>query len=244
MERFVEQRQQLYYGEYRYGLAVNFEHAGRLRNLDPATIIKRVNWINNLQAPWVTTKDRDSINTDYLEYMLEIAGEVRARHTKFKRVTSYYRLAFYSNDLLVLEDMATKFTRGETMRLTEAQDTLPADVVYLKKSVWRYRTFLSNILAPLRPGIWSGGLARPWRRLKNDPDQLATFANFVLSRPEQFGVTPQLRERLSNPYYVIRDSHFIDHMDPGDALMLAMILPGVVRKTLPIMTAPPAEPIA
>jgi hypothetical protein len=69
------------------------------------------------------------------------------------------------------------------------------------------------------------------------------LANFLHSRRDTLRVSPALDKWANGTFigYVrnlsySRSYYFVDHDHPNEGTMLSLVLPGIVRKTMPIQT--------
>jgi hypothetical protein len=110
------------------------------------------------------------------------------------------------------------------MRLVrQAVISKPAGVVQLQESKYAYRTYL--------------------RERKYTKDQRDMLANFLHSRRDTLRPSPALSEWANGTFvgYIrnlsySRSYYFVDHDHPNEGTMLSLVLPGIVRKTMPIET--------
>jgi hypothetical protein len=99
--------------------------------------------------------------------------------------------------------------------ITRAQVSLPENVVLLKEPKRKFRTYLKDCWVP--------------------ESQSPILRKFLLSRRDCYDFTPLFKSRLEHWDRFYTMSHFfIDHDDPKDLLMLELVVPGLIRKTLPI----------
>jgi hypothetical protein len=101
--------------------------------------------------------------------------------------------------------------------------TRPAGVIQLQESKYGYRTYL--------------------RERKYSLDQRNMLANFLNSRRDTLRVSPALDNWVNGKFigYIrnhsySRSYYFVDHDHPNEGTMLSLVLPGIVRKTMPIET--------
>jgi hypothetical protein len=58
---------------------------------------------------------------------------------------------------------------------------------------------------------------------------------FLLGRQDLFRISGSFQEKLERPgRLATQDYHFLDHNDPDLLLMLSLVCPGIINKTLPI----------
>jgi hypothetical protein len=139
----------------------------------------------------------------------------------FKTVVSFNTVCIYTNRRGLADRLGND---GVHMRLVrQAVLTRPANVVQLQESRYAYRTYL--------------------RERKYTKDQRDMLANFLHSRRDTLRVSPALDEWANGTFvgYIrnlsySRSYFFVDHDHPNEGTMLSLVLPGIVRKTMPIET--------
>lgn len=204
-------RDRLFFDCYQYGMCFRFYHSGRMRSLDHAAIKKSVAWARNSAL----LTQRDIITDHYLQHMLDLSDAITAITQPFKRVVYSDWQYFYTNCPEIFAGLAAmpgvKYTT-----YTKAVIDRPRDTVILQHSDYAWRSYFQERMYP--------------------QEQIALLSNFILSRDQQFKITNTWRERLPQKWCYINRSFFVDHHDQRDALLLNMVIPGCVRKTLPIVS--------
>jgi hypothetical protein len=126
----------------------------------------------------------------------------------------YDHVFLYTNELTTLEYMS-QVEYIDRWLIGQAVVVYPKDTVMLVNPVHQYRTFLKS---------------RWW-----DPDTSARIKKFLLGRQDLFRIPAGFREKLERPgRLATRDHHFVDHDNPDLLLMLSLVCPGIINKTLPI----------
>lgn len=149
------------------------------------------------------------------EQLLLLCAEINAIDLPFKRIVYTDWQYFYTNHPEIFEALA-KFPGVEHVSYQQAKLDQPRDVIVRKHSNYQWRSYFRE--------AWYTG------------DQVHALGKFLLSRPDQFAMTAYWRRKWNAPKYMyITRSNFVDHRDQNDALLLQMVLPGCVRKTLPIV---------
>jgi hypothetical protein len=142
----------------------------------------------------------------------------------FKTVVSFNTVCIYTNRRGLADRLGRLGNDGVHMRLVrQAVLTRPAGVVQLQESRYAYRTYL--------------------RERKYTKDQRDMLANFLNSRKGTLRPSPALSEWVNGMFvgYIrnlsySRSYYFVDHDHPNEGTMLSLVLPGIVRKTMPIQT--------
>ena len=224
-----DERSSLYYSEYEYCVTLNISNASCLRDLKPvrfeAAIRNAKYWDEQERGGAYQMRGRDiwehtpkeSALRETRDILLEEAGE-------YKAVISYNVLSLYTNNLRLADRIVELDNPGVRPHLVrQAVITRPAGVVQLRESKHGYRTYL--------------------RERKYSYDQRQMLLNFLKSREGTLRPCGSLltwlgtgRHRyMINPNYS-RSYYFVDHDHPNEGTMLSLVMPGIVRKTLPIET--------
>jgi hypothetical protein len=169
-----------------------------------------------VRHPWDGTA-KESALRETRDVLLEEDGE-------YKAVISYNVLSLYTNNVQLADQFVKLGNDGVRLHLVrQAVITKPAGVVQLQESKYGYRTYL--------------------RERKYDYDQRQMLLNFLKSREGTLRPCGSLltwlgtgRHRyMINPNYS-RSYYFVDHDHPNEGTMISLVIPGIVRKTLPIET--------
>ncbi len=222
----VEQdhRSSLYYAQYEWCVTLHISDASCLRDLKTvrfeAAVRNAKHWSEHDRfskdfRSWSPTKE--STLRETRDILLEEAGT-------YKAVISYNILSLYTNNLRLTDRFAKLGNPGVQLHLVrQAMITRPAGVVQLRESKHGYRTYL--------------------RERKYSHDQRQILLNFLNSRVGTLRPCGSLLTWLGtgqhrfmiNPNYS-RAHYFVDHDHPNEGTMLSLVMPGIVRKTLPIET--------
>lgn len=181
-------------------------HSQVLRGLDRVKIAKYIKHrnIKFVESHWFTPIDEHS-ERELFKLLDKILQLDKPNKVIFYQGTVYV----YSNQLEQLEDL---ITYGE---IKQAELSLPKDVILLKNPKWHYRTYFNE--------------------LRLDSSQRKTIRNFLRDRKDAFGRSRFFDYKLDTAmFFYITNYNFVDHDNIQDALMLNLVCPGIVRKTLPI----------
>jgi len=219
-----DDRSSLYYNQYEWCVTLHISEASCLRDLKTvrfeAAIRNAKHWSEHDRfsqdfRSWSPTKE--SALRETRDILLEENGE-------YKSVVSFNVLSLYTNNLKLADQFARLGNDGVHLHLVrQAVITRPAGVVQLRESKYGYRTYL--------------------RERKYSYDQRQMLLNFLKSREGTLRPCGSLltwlgtgRHRyMINPNYS-RSYYFVDHDHPNEGTMLSLVMPGIVRKTLPIET--------
>ena len=223
-----DDRSSLYYNQYEYCVTLHISDVSCLRDLKTvrfeAAIRNAKYWAEQemlqnrrpVRHPWDGTA-KESALRETRDVLLEEDGE-------YKAVISYNVLSLYTNNVQLADQFVKLGNDGVRLHLVrQAVITKPAGVVQLQESKYGYRTYL--------------------RERKYDYDQRQMLLNFLKSREGTLRPCGSLltwlgtgRHRyMINPNYS-RSYYFVDHDHPNEGTMISLVIPGIVRKTLPIET--------
>jgi hypothetical protein len=131
-----------------------------------------------------------------------------------KKMIQYDTVFLYTNDLEIIEDMSQVGYISQ-IKIGQAVTVYPKDTVMLQNPVHQYRTFLKH--------KW-------W-----DQETSNHIKKFLLGRQELFRIPKSFLEKLQRSgRLATQDHHFVDHNDPDLLLMMSLVCPGIINKTLPI----------
>jgi len=210
LEILQEPRSQLFYNQYQYRMQFYQRFAWCMRSYDHADIDRRLKNYRGAKANHLPTLTEQQHYWD-LHSMCDL---LRALPDSCKKMIQYDQVFLYTNDLYIIEDMSQIDYIGQ-IKIGQAVVVYPKDTVMLQNPVHQYRTFLKS--------KW-------W-----DPDASARIKKFLLGRQDLFGIPKSFCKKLERPgRLAIRDHHFVDHDDPDLLLMLSLVCPGIISRTMPI----------
>jgi len=221
----LDNRSSLYYAQYEWCITMNISEASCLRYLEPgrfeAAIRNAKHWAEN--AKWSDRTDRAWSITK--ETALRETREVLlAETTPFKTVVSFMTVSVYTNHRDLADRLVTLGNDGVRVRLVrQAVISRPANVVQLRESKYAYRTY--------------------FKERKYSLEQRLMLVNFLNARKDTLHpcgalvswLTGQFLGYVQNRSYS-RSHYFVDHDHPNEGTMLSLVMPGIVRKTMPIET--------
>ena len=218
----TDDRSSLYYDQYEWCITINISEAPCLRHLGSAQFESAIRNARHWAEKDIWTDRSWSVTK---ETALRETRDVLVTETHpFKTVVSFNTVCIYTNRRRLADRLVRLGNDGVHMHLVrQAVLTKPANVVQLQESKYAYRTYL--------------------RERKYTKDQKDMLANFLHSRRDTLRVSPALDEWTNGTFvgYVrnlsySRSYYFVDHDHPNEGTMLSLVLPGIVRKTMPIET--------
>lgn len=207
-----ESRDRLYFDKYLYSFRAYLLEANLLRSWDHVEIDRRIDIRKNRQSAWHrswTASQQD------LENLHQICDKILSWGADHKKVLYYNHLYLYSNDIEFMNALSQiPFLRWT--EIAEAKVNRPRGVVMLNDPKHKLRTYFRD------------------RWLSEE--QSSEFKNFLLSRRNIFHFTEIFADNLSrfrNRLH-LGQHNFVDHDSAQELLMLDIVCPGLIRKTLPI----------
>jgi len=203
-------RDRLYWDRYQYVINFHLPWAGKLRNLF------RPGWTNYRPDYIRLAGPRDASNIRNVQAVVALLLSYK---DQYRSVITCDWLSVYTSDIELINQLVPLIpATGNPPEYHRCAITRDRDVVVLNKTQHQYRTYFNQMC-----------LDRPEKQ---------RLLNFVSNRGDYFRITPGLRRRLESDWSWcnLDRSNFLDHHDANDVLMLSLVLPGIVRMTVPIQT--------
>lgn len=223
-----------FYNKYRYCVTFYLDEVSALKTLDhgyiDAVISRRQLWREVAQQRWVTTRraHNGTIPKTILTHrwkeitektsndLHELAEILISTSIDFKLVTSVNQSWIYSNSQTLLKKI-DKLSCAGYKQYTEAVISRPKNTIKLKSSKYRNRSYCKSI--------------------KLTDREKETIMNFLVNQGDHIRISPALLTWFKTPYHRTQDYFFIDHLDESWLVMLSLVHPGLIRKTVEIITA-------
>lgn len=204
-------RNQLYFGQYQYCISFYLKNVNVLRDLDPIKVLKSIQYRNQWAPSHIS---RGTITQEEQHELIQVCDYLRSRAHPFKRTVTTHFVYLYTNhpdDFVDLND-----TGGLVVGpCTQIDLCLQPDAVTLKNPRHKYRTFFRE----------------RWLR----DHELQNLRSYFLSRAEDFRLSPGFRMLVEGRRMWLMSNYFVDHDEPQADFLINMAVPGVVKKTLPIV---------
>ena len=220
-----------FYGKYRYCIAFTLDEANALKSLDhqyiDAIIERRILWREVAQQRWtggsqnfkhtILSKRWRDITDETSEDLHNFAEILISTPAEFKLVTSVNQGWVYTNTISLIKKLKS-LDYLSNKDYTEAVVTRPKDTVKLKTPKHTHRSYLKSI--------------------KLTYQQKQNLINFFANQTDHVRVAPAFNKwLLESPYLRTQDYFFIDHIGESWLIMLGLIYPGLIRKTMEILPA-------
>jgi hypothetical protein len=222
-------KDRLFYDRYEYCFGFTLAEATVLRGLKhdliDARLDQRIEWREMARKRWKQSMDTmgwNLINDQVREDLHSVCDTIITSGTDCKIAVSHHVGYLYTNDLSVIEQLRNlKYKSGlpllSNMRYTRALVNRPKNTVLLKKSLYKRRSYFNYI--------------------RLTPQEKENIRNFFDHHQGHIRMSPSLNEFLhEKPYQRTVDHYFIDYNDEQWLTMLALIRPGLIRKTQDIVT--------
>jgi hypothetical protein len=204
---------------------VNFrlDEVSCLRELDHAYIdsildrrihYREITQQRSIKSTILTRRWRD-ITAETRQNLHALAEILLTSRDDFKLVTSVETAYVYTNSAELLAQIdALSFLRW--LQYTRAEINRPANTIRLRRSNYAHRAY--------------------FRILKLTETEKQQLANFFANQQAAVRISPSMTAWFTEPYVRTQDYFFVDYTGEAWLTMLALIRPGLIRKTVDIVT--------
>ena len=219
-------KDRLFYNRFQYCLGFYLDEATCLRELDHNKIddvitrrkqwqeIAQQRWINGRQNTTILSRRWNEITEKTVADLHTVADVLLKNTADFKLVVSVHQGYVYTNDLDLLQQL-NEMPELTFPTLTQAQIDRPENSVKLKKSKYKLRSY--------------------FKTLNLSSQEKDTLANFLKAQQDFVRTSPAMIQWLAVPFTRTQDYYFIDHDSETWLTMLALVRPGLIRKTMQIL---------
>ena len=224
-------KDQLFYDRWRYCISFRLDEVSCLKELDhdyiDSILERRKEWreMSRLRLARHSTKagvatimgrQRREI-TEVTELNLhQLADQLIGANVPFKLVTSVDHGWVYTNDLSLIETLSNDYEL-KNKQLTEAVVNRPKNSIRLKDSKYTHRSYFKII--------------------KLGPKEKERIVNFFINQQEYLRMSPAVAGWILTPLTRTQDYFFIDHNGESWLVMLGLVKPGLIRKTVDIIAS-------
>ena len=203
-------RSQLFFDQYRYSICFTVPDASCLRAHSVQEVLKNIQWRNESRRRW--NHGKNIIDDDHVDLLLHVWSALAPYLGQIKFTTSYNTLYVYGNDPAVL----TRIAGPQTVQYAQqALITRPKDVVIKANPRFALRSYFRD-------------------RNMEQADQ-HRLREFLENRPDSYGFTATFRLTLNRDrWFYLQRHQWIEHNSMADITMLSLVLPGIIRKTIPV----------
>ena len=217
-----------FYNQYEYCLGFWLDEVNCLRELShehvDQMLERRQQWREIAQQRWNQGQRQHSIlgrrfrpiTEETVADLHELTHTLLSTTSQFKLVVTVNQAHVYTNDLALIDQLrAMPALKYQT--LSQAVITRARDTIQLRRPRHAWRTYL--------------------RHIKITAEQKQHLIAFLQGQHTQVRLAPSLVSWMDQPYLRTQDYFFVDHDSANWCTMLALVQPGVIRKTLAIVAA-------
>lgn len=210
----TDPRDRLYFDRWQYSIAVIQSRVSDIRGLDLAQTQRLIEYKS--QSKFLQGR----YTPDVIKNICATLNFFAAEPEPLKLTLSGNWAYVYTNDVSLADRLVANCPGARVRFVKQAEVSQPRDAVMLSQSRYAYRTYLRS--------MWV------------DDQQIVNLDSFFTAQSSD-NVSPCkslqrfVKSNLTYKSHWLADHYFIDHNDPGYPLMLSLILPRAVRKTLPIV---------
>ena len=224
-------KDRLFYDNYRYCMSFYLAEVSALKTLDHAyinvIIDRRKLWrevahqrigggINAKSRQTIVSRRWKEITDDTVEDLHELADILIKTSIDHKFVTSVNHAYVYTNSITLFKRIV-KLANIQDISYSEAVINRPKDTIKLANPKYPYRSYLKSV--------------------KLSPKEKENIINFFSNQQDYMRISPALVKWLLAPFHRTQDYFFIDYESESWLLMLGLVKPGLIRKTVNIISA-------
>jgi hypothetical protein len=222
-------KDRLFYDEYTYCIGFNLDEVSCLRELNhqhiDIIIERRRQWREISLQRWananhsnknIVTRRAKEITEETVTNLHTLTDVLLRSRVDFKLVTSVSSAWIYTNDVHLLEQVSElDFLICKTY--TQARINRPKNTVRLKNPQHQYRSYL--------------------RGVKITDEEKTQLCNFFINQQGHARLGPALVKWMDERWHRTQDYFFVDHDEESWLVLLSLIKPGMIRKTVQLIAA-------
>jgi hypothetical protein len=224
-------KDRLFYNRFEYVIGFTLDEASCLRDLSHEeidhTIERRKEWRSIAMQRWHKTgqilgrqhilgRRRKDITDETVENLHSLAEILSTTSIDYKLVVTSNQGHVYTNDLALIDQLAD-LDYLEKKSYSRADISRPQNTIQLKDPKHGFRSY--------------------FKIAKLTDDQKRNIINFLDNQRESIRISPALERWLTTPLTRTQDYFFIDHNEMSWLTMMALVRPGIIRKTQQIIQA-------
>ena len=222
-------KDRLFYSRFQYCVAFELAEVSALRELDHAyidrVIERRIEWRQVSLQRWskspvlaskiVLTHRNREITPDVVENLHLLTDALLLATADYKLVTSVNSAWVYTNDMGLITSLANMpFLLDK--KYTQALVDRPLDTIRLQNPRHQHRSY--------------------WRSIKLTEQEKTNLRNFFDNQPD-IRPSPGLQGFFMSPFHRTQDYFFMDYNESSWLTMIALIRPGLIRKTSQLISS-------
>lgn len=172
-------------------------------------------WAGSTKIATIISKRNHEITEETVANLHYLADQLLNTTIDFKLVTSVDQAWVYTNDATLIEQLDDiLFLNNRSY--SEAVITRPKNSIKLKNPKYTHRSYFKNC--------------------KLNTDEKDNIRKFFINQQE-LRISPSMEMWFKDPFHRLQDYFFIDHNGNGLLVMLTLIKPNIIRKTVDIISA-------
>jgi hypothetical protein len=213
-------KDRLFFNKFQYGISFELDEVNAITSLDHEEIDdiieRRIAWRevsiqrwNNGGKNTIMSRRWKDITGDTLQNLHDLCDILLNTSSKHKLVTSAGDAWVYTNDLEFIKQLGDLKMLGNK-KYREAVIDRPQNTVLLKNPKHQHRSYFAAV--------------------KLSSEEKTQLHNF-LNNQKETRCSPGLIDWFDLPFHRTQDYFFVDHTGQNWLLMLALVRPGLIRKT-------------
>lgn len=218
----------LFHGQWQYCVGFHLPEVSALKVLDhdyiDHTMVRRIEWVELSKQSWarvskshpLISKITRPITPDVIADLHCLADQLMSTTEPFKLVTSADQAWVYTNSTGLITSLTNNAALSQ-FRFTQAVIARPKNSIKLAKPSHTHRSYLKSC--------------------KISEQEKNTLITFLANQADNIRVSPAFAAWLATPFRRSQDYFFIDHTGENWLVLLALVKPGIIRKTMNIIPA-------
>lgn len=214
----IESRNQKYFDRYTFAVKFYLPHISSLRKLDPVQIDEALQYRQernkNYAGSWRYVSGSLPITETIIKNCHSFANYLLAKKTPYKFVIFDSHIGHFYSDVESEVQQLTQLHYIKILQTKKAIVDIPNDCILRKKSEYKHRMYIAN--------------------QKLDIASKKNLQQFLMSRND-IKISPLFDEWIVNNFSHLYDSLFIDYNDAGFPMLLQLVAPVKIKKSLKII---------
>jgi hypothetical protein len=211
----------LFYDQYKYCATIGIDEATALRTLTREYIDHVIKLRKKHRAhthAWISPwRKSGPITQEVVDSLYTLCDILTNTRCQYKLIVEYSCIRVYTSDVEFVKELAHAEVKKRWEGFKEACVDRPRDTVKLQNPKHKYRSYF------VRARI-------------NDQEKTA-IVQFLKNNQSTLRLSPCLNDWLRQPFKFTEPYYFVDHDDDAWIVMLSLIRPGLIKKTISIIKA-------
>ena len=219
-------KDRLFYDRFQYCIGFHLDEVSCLRELNhqyiDIIIARRRQWREVSLQRWansvpgnknILTRRAKEINDENVTNLHTLTDVLLRSRVDFKLVTSVGQAWIYTNDIELI-DRVNQLDFLIWRTYTQAQVDRPKNTIKLKQPKHSHRSYLKSV--------------------KLTDIEKTQLCNFFLNQTD-IRISPALAKWVDDRWHRTQDYFFVDHDSEGWLVLLSLVKPGLIRKTVELI---------